>query len=137
GNCKRNEVEIPSVVGQTLVRARERLALQPLRANIVYKPARPTQRVDVVVDQWPRRGRASSYDTVTLVFAKPLHGLVPEVVGLSLDRARQRLHPAGLGVNAPLGFASNALVVNQYPPPGVPARSHIRVNLLLRPAAAC
>src|SRR5205085_3677719 len=39
-DCKRNEVEIPSVVGQTLARARERLALQPLRANVVYKPAR-------------------------------------------------------------------------------------------------
>jgi penicillin-binding protein 1A len=135
GNCKHNEVEIPSVVGQTLAHARERLALQPLRANIVYKPARPTQRVDVVVDQWPRRGRASSYDTVTLVFAKPLHGLVPEVVGLSLDRARKRLRSAGLGVNAPLGFASNALVVKQFPPAGVAAGKHMRVKLLLRAAA--
>jgi penicillin-binding protein 1A len=133
-DCRRNEVDIPSVVGQTLVHARERLALQPLRANIVYKPARPTQRVDVVVDQWPRRGRASSYDTITLVLAKPLHGLVPAVVGLSLDRARKRLHAAGLGVNAPLGFAPNALVVKQYPRAGVAAGKHMRVKLLLRAA---
>ena len=131
-DCKRNEVEIPSVVGQTLARARERLALQPLRANVVYKPARATQRVDIVVDQWPRRGRASSYDTVTLVFAKPLHGVVPQVVGLPLDRARRRLHAAGLGVNAPLGFAPNAVVVKQYPAAGVAAGKHMRVKLLLR-----
>src|SRR5207244_1194181 len=42
-NCRPNEVEIPSVVGQTLASARERLALQPLKSSIVYKPARPKQ----------------------------------------------------------------------------------------------
>ncbi len=131
-NCRPNEVEIPSVVGQTLTSARERLALQPLKASIVYKPARPKQRVDVVIDQWPRRGRASSYDTVTLVFAKPLHGLVPAVVGLPLDRARRRLRAAGLAVAAPLGFAANAVVVKQFPRGGVAAGRHMRVRLLLR-----
>ena len=133
-NCKPNEVEIPSVVGQTLLRARERLALQPLKANVVYKPARPTQRVDVVIDQWPRRGRASSYDTVTLVFAKPLHGVVPKVVGLPLATAKKRLRAAGLAIVAPLGFADNALVVKQFPRGGVAAGPHMRVKLVLRAA---
>jgi penicillin-binding protein 1A len=131
-DCRVNEVEIPSVVGQTLVSARERLALQPLKANVVYKPARPNQRVDVVIAQWPRRGRASSWDTVTLVFAKPLHGTVPKVVGLPLERARKRLRAAGLAVSAPIGFAPNALVVKQYPRAGVAAGKHMRVKLLLR-----
>ena len=133
-NCRPNEVEIPSVVGQTLARAKERLALQPLNANIVYKPARPKQPVDVVIDQWPRRGRASSYDTITLVFAKPLHGIVPKVVGLPFDRARRQLRAAGLGVAAPVGFTSNAVVVKQFPRPGVAAGRRMRVTLLLRAA---
>ncbi len=133
-NCRPNEVEIPSVVGQTLAKARERLALQPLKASIVYKPARPRQRVDVVIDQWPRRGRASSYDTITLVFAKPLHGIVPKVVGLPLERATRQLRAAGLAVAAPYGFAANAVVVKQFPRPGVAAGKRMRVKLLLRAA---
>ncbi len=90
-NCKKNEVEIPRVVGMTLTRAKLRLAGQPLTANIVYKPAQPKQRIDLVLDQFPRRGSASSWDTVTLVLAKPLHGVVPHVIGLSLPQARARL----------------------------------------------
>src|SRR5439155_25938254 len=80
-NCKPNEVEIPRVIGWKVSRARIRLAAQPLTPNIVYKPARAKQRLDPVLDQFPRKGRASSYDTVTLVLAKPLHGIVPAVVG--------------------------------------------------------
>ena len=122
------------MVGQTLAKARERLALQPLKSSVVYKPARAKQRVDVVVDQFPRHGRASSYDTVTLVFAKPLHGLVPKVVGLPLARAKKRLRAAGLDVVAPLGFADSALVVKQFPRAGVAAAPRMRVKLLLRAA---
>jgi len=131
-NCKPNEVEIPSVLGQTLAQARERLALQPLKSTVVYKPARPKQRVDVVVDQFPRRGRASSYDTITLVFAKPLHGLVPKVVGVSLARARARLRAAGMKVVAPPGSPDNALIVRQFPRAGVAAGPHMRVTLIVR-----
>jgi penicillin-binding protein 1A len=131
-NCKRNEVDVPSVVGQTLQKAKERLALQPLKASVVYKAAQPKQRIDLVVDQWPRRGRASSYDTVTLVLAKPLHGVVPNVVGLPLARAKRELRAAGLDVSAPLGFADNALVVKQLPGAGVAAAPHLRIKLILR-----
>ncbi|TMK35126.1 MAG: hypothetical protein E6G64_00410, partial [Actinobacteria bacterium] len=132
-NCKPNEVEIPSVVGQTLAKARERLALQPLKSNVVYKPARANQRVDVVVAQFPRHGRASSYDTITLVFAKPLHGLVPEVVGLPLARAKKRLRAAGLDFVAPLGFSDSALVVKQFPRAGVAAAEEARTRFRIAP----
>ena len=57
-DCKPNEVDIPRVVGMSLTRARQRLALQPLSATIVYKPARPKQRVDLVLDQFPAQGQA-------------------------------------------------------------------------------
>src|SRR5207253_2053435 len=95
-NCKKNQVQIPRVIGMTLAGAKSRLAGQPLAANIVYKPARPKQRLDLVLDQFPRRGTASSYDTVTLVLAKPLHGVVPNVIGLSVREARAKLRARGL-----------------------------------------
>jgi hypothetical protein len=94
-NCKKNEVEIPRVVGMTLARAKLRLARQPLTPNIVYKPARRSSASISSLDQFPRTGRASSWDTVTLVLAKPLHGVVPQVSG-SRCRRRARLRARGL-----------------------------------------
>jgi penicillin-binding protein 1A len=131
-DCKPNEVDIPSVVGQPLAKAKERLALQPLDASVVYKPAKPGQRLNAVVDQFPRSGHASSYDTITLVLAKPLHGVVPRVVGLSLSRARARLRSVGLEVAAPPNAPPTALVVRQSPRFGVAAGPHMRVTLVLR-----
>jgi penicillin-binding protein 1A len=89
--CKKNEVEIPDVVGQSLTSARTRLAGQPLRAAVVYKPAKAGDRVGYVVGQFPRRGTASAYDKITLVSEKSLTGVVPHVVGLPLARAEARL----------------------------------------------
>jgi hypothetical protein len=56
---------------------RRRLAGQPLTPSIVYKVARPGQKLDVVLGQKPSKGRLSAYDHVTLVVAKPTHGVVP------------------------------------------------------------
>jgi penicillin-binding protein 1A len=134
-DCKPNEVDIPSVIGQTLVKAKERLALQPLKANVVYKPAKPGQPLDAVVDQFPRQGRASSYDTVTLVLAKPLQGVVPKVVGLQLGRARARLRSAGLDVKLPAEASSTAIVQRQFPRAGVAAAPRMTVRLVLRAAS--
>jgi penicillin-binding protein 1A len=133
-DCKRNEVDIPSVVGQTLARAKARLALQPLNATVIYKPAQPRQPVDVVVDQIPRKGTASSFDTITLVLPKPLHGVVPTVVGLPLARAETRLRAAGLDPAPPDGSSGGQVVVRQFPHGGVAAAPHMRVTLLLRAA---
>jgi len=131
-NCKRNEVEIPRVVGMTLTRAKIRLAGQPLTANIVFKPARPKQRVDLVLDQFPRRGRASSWDTVTLVLAKPLHGVIPRVIGLSVREGRARLRARGLvpGIER---FADGraGTILAQRPVAGVAAGPHMRVTLVV------
>ena len=93
-NCKRNEVEVPRVVGMTLDEAKARLAQQPLTAAVVYKPAAPRQRVDIVINQFPSTGGLSSWDKVTLVMAKPVHGVVPSVVGLDL-RSRARAATEG------------------------------------------
>jgi penicillin-binding protein 1A len=131
-NCKRNEVDIPRVVGLTLTRAKLRLAGQPLVANIVYKPARPKQRLDVVLDQFPRRGRAASHDTVTLVLAKPLHGVVPKVIGLTLGQARARLHARGLVVSVErFAPGSPGKVLAQKPAAGVAAAPRMKIRLIV------
>jgi membrane peptidoglycan carboxypeptidase len=131
-NCRPNEVDVPRVVGQPLAQAKARLAAQPLGANVVYKPARPKQRLDLVVDQFPRRGRLSSFDTVTLVLAKPLHGVVPNVVGLTLARARARLRAAGLSPLAPEDASDTARVVAQRPRPRVAASPKLTVTLTVK-----
>ena len=86
-NCKVNEVEVPMVVGRSISQANARLAAQPLRPQYVYEPAKPLQKLGVVVRQFPARGTLSSYDKVTLVLPKALQGAVPKLVGLRLGRA--------------------------------------------------
>jgi penicillin-binding protein 1A len=121
-NCKKNEVEVPRVVGMTLAEAKARLALQPLDAAVVYKPAAPRQRVDIVIAQYPSTGGLSSYTKVTLVMAKAVHGLVPKVVGLDLRAARARLRKAKLGVRVGgLVDGKQGRVLAQAPVPGVAA----------------
>jgi penicillin-binding protein 1A len=101
-SCKPNEVEVPRVIGSTLEEARDRLAAQPLRYDVIYKPAARGQRLDVVLGQIPAKGTLSAHDTVMLVLGKPRHGVLPSVVGLPVDRAirkleRLNLHPAVVG----------------------------------------
>jgi len=131
-DCKPNEVDIPRVVGMSLTRARQRLALQPLSATIVYKPARPKQRVDLVLDQFPRKGRLSSHDSVTLVLAKPLHGVVPKVIGLSLRDARRRLRARGLvAVIERFADGRAGRVLAQRPVAGVAAGPRMKIRLIV------
>jgi penicillin-binding protein 1A len=90
-DCKVNEVEVPTVVGRSISQANARLAAQPLTPQYVYEPAKPLQKLGVVVRQFPAKGTLSSYDKVTLVLPKALQGAVPKVVGLRLGRAKARL----------------------------------------------
>ena len=79
--CKPNEVEVPRVVGNTLDDAKARLAAQPLHYDLIYRPAKPGERLDVVLGQMPGRGTLSAYDNVTLILAKPRFGIVPNGSG--------------------------------------------------------
>jgi hypothetical protein len=132
-DCRPNEVEVPSVLGETLEAAKARLALQPLRARPIYKPAEPGQPVGIVVREIPRVGdRLSSFDEVMLVLAKPLHGIVPRVVDLPLSKARRRLARLGATVivrTAALDGARRGTVISQVPRPGVAAWPKMRVTL--------
>jgi penicillin-binding protein 1A len=138
--CLPNEVEVPLVVGERLEAARARLALQPLTPVLVYKPAEQGQRVDVVLDQIPKKGRLSSWDNVTLVLAKPLDGLVPNVKGLLLATARSRLRQRGLEAVVTYGAAGRpGRVVSQKPAAGRAAVRGRQVELVVggpAPAAA-
>jgi penicillin-binding protein 1A len=95
-NCKPNEVEVPDLVGQPVQAARAHLVGQPLTPEIVYRVATAGQRVNIVLDQVPKRGRLSAYDRVKLIVAKPTHGVVPDLVGRPVSLAQQKLERRGL-----------------------------------------
>ena len=136
-NCRVNEVEVPNVVGWKLPAAQVRLTAQPLTPQLVYKPAAAGQRINTVLRQFPRGGNLSSFDKVTLVLAKPLHGLVPRTVGLSLAAARTKLArlkilPAVRFGVAPKRKATKAgHVISQVPRPGVAAAPGMKVQLVV------
>jgi penicillin-binding protein 1A len=108
-NCKVNEVDVPHVVGDTVAEANARLASMPLTPQYVYQPAKSHQQLGVVLRQYPAKGTLSSYQKVTLVLPKAMHGIVPKVIGLRFARARARLerfhlkwkvdgHPSGSAI---------------------------------------
>jgi penicillin-binding protein 1A len=129
-NCKPNEVEVPNVVGDTYEAARARLAAQPLTPVVVYKPASAGQALGVVVKQFPLKGRLSSFDKVTIVFAKPLHGVIPSVVGLPVSRARAKLERLKL---QPVVRGLAGRVVRQRPKAGLAAGAGLPVTLWAQP----
>jgi len=135
-DCKPNEVEVPVVVGRTLAYARSRLAAQPLTPEYVYKPAKPLQRLDIVIAQFPSHGTLSSYDKVTLVLPRALNGVVPDVVGLDLRHARQKLQRVRLdGLVVRFSDGKPGHVVAQTPQPGVAAAPNMKVSLVVGRAA--
>jgi penicillin-binding protein 1A len=126
-DCKPNEVEVPRVIGSTLNEARDRLAVQPLEYDVVYKPAAKGQRLDVVLGQIPAKGTLSAYDKVILILAKPRFGVVPQVVGMPVNAAIRRLERMKLQP-AVVGGLVQGRVVRQEPrgriaaAPGMPIR---------------
>jgi penicillin-binding protein 1A len=130
--CKPNEVDVPRVVGRPLSDARERLAAQPLTPRVVYRPALPGERVGVVVRQRPSAGTLSSYDRVTLWLARPLHGVVPRLEGLTLQRANERLRRTQLRPTiARVRSGPRGRVLDQAPSAGVAAAPGMAVKLVV------
>jgi penicillin-binding protein 1A len=131
-DCRPNEVEVPSVVGDRVELALQRLVAQPLTPSYVYKPAKPGQRLGVVLAQYPSRGRLTSYDRVMLVVPRALHGVVPNVVGLDLRQARKRLNKKNLSPFV-VRFAKGkpGRVLAQKPRAGVAAAAKLRISLVV------
>jgi membrane peptidoglycan carboxypeptidase len=132
-NCKPNEVQVPDVRGVALEAAKTRLLGQPLQTEVVYEPATPGQRLGVVIGQIPKKGTLSAYDTVRVIVARPLHGVVPKLVGLRVTRARAEL--ARLKMHATFSGWRNGRVVWQAPRAGVAAAPGMRVALRVRPGS--
>ena len=136
--CKPNEVDVPSVVGDSVRHALERLVAQPLTPSYVYKPAKPGQRLDVVLAQYPAHGTLSSYAKVMLVVPRALHGVVPNVVGLKLWKARKKLskqHLTPFVTRFAKGKAGR--VLRQTPRAGVAAAANMKISLVVgRPATS-
>src|SRR5205085_9637726 len=114
------------VVGETYALAKARLDAQPLTPVVVYKPASAGQPLHVVVKQIPAKGRLSSYNRVTIVFAKPLHGVVPRVVGLQVPAARRQLERLKL---KPVLHGSGLEIFRQQPHAGVAAGPGLPITL--------
>jgi penicillin-binding protein 1A len=135
-NCRPNEVQVPNVLGLSYDDATAALSNQPLRTQPVYKPAKPGQRVGVVIGEIPSIGTyLTALDTVRLVLAKPLHGVVPSVLGLSTRAALERL--AGQGLKPVVGgLLANGgdgvdRVVSQMPAAGAAAAPGLGVTLVV------
>jgi membrane peptidoglycan carboxypeptidase len=129
-DCLPNEVEVPNVVGEPVREARDTLAAQPLETAYVYRPATPRQKLGVVLKQFPGGGRhLSSGGRVTLVLAKAVHGVIPNVVGLPLRRARKKLDRLHVDIELAGGDADGARVVAQSPRRGRAAAPGMKVTL--------
>jgi len=128
-SCKQNEVDVPNVVGLHVGKARVRLQAQPLTPQLIYKPAIPGERIGVVLRQFPRAGTLSSFGRVTLVLAKPLHGVVPKLVGLDLPLARSKLLARKLHVAVAFAAGKPGRVLWQKPRAGVAAAPGMTVRL--------
>ena len=123
---------MPSVVGLSLPLARIRLEAQPLTPQTIYKPATAGQRVGVVLRQFPPGGRLSSFDKVTIVLAKPLHGVVPKIVGLSVRAARVKLARLQLVPAVRFGAGkSGGHVISQDPGAGVAAAPGMKIHVVV------
>jgi penicillin-binding protein 1A len=131
-DCKINEVDVPHVVGETVAEANARLASMPLRPLYVYRPAKPRQRLGIVLRQYPAKGTLSSYQKVTLVLPKALHGIVPKVVGLGFARAKARLERFHLKWKVDGHPPGSAIVTWQSPRGNSAATSGLVVRLAVK-----
>jgi penicillin-binding protein 1A len=135
--CKPNEVDVPRVVGATLANAEERLLGMPLTPEVITRPARPGERLGIVLEQFPKSGTLSSWETVRIVLAKALHGRIPKLEGLPLIQAQRRL--ARLDLTAVIeGVAGGepGVVLAQFPRAGRAAAPGMEIRIVVGRANA-
>ena len=130
-NCRDDEVQIPDVRGQSLAKAEARMDAQPLSPELVFRPAEPLEPAGVVVGQRPLRGYADPFDRVILIVTKPLHGVIPKLVGRSLDDANKRLARLELEPEIRWVEGKRDRVLQQRPKPGLAAAPGMKVSLVV------
>ena len=130
-NCREDEVQVPDVRGQLLAEAEARLDAQPLTPELVFRPAKPLEPAGVVVGQRPRRGYASSFDRVILIVTKPLHGVIPNLIGRPLLDAQARLEKLKLAHEIRWVEGNSGTVLEQRPRPGLAAAPGVKIRLVV------
>jgi beta-lactam-binding protein with PASTA domain len=130
-DCKPNEVAVPLVLGLTADGAAAQLAAQPLEARIVYKPAKTGSIPGLVVDQFPRRGGLSAGDEVTIVVSRARDGVLPNLVGSSIEDAGRELERLKLEARAEIAPGKRGVVLRQSPKPGVAVAPGLEVKLVV------
>jgi membrane peptidoglycan carboxypeptidase len=130
--CKANEVTVPDVIGMKADEASRLLRAQPLLPDVFRKAASPGEQIGVVVDLDPDPAKAlSAYDTVKIWVTVAPKGTVPNVVGLPLLEAREKLTNRRL-LTAVDGVEDlDAIVVEQSPRGNVAAGEGMTVALKL------
>jgi penicillin-binding protein 1A len=131
--CKENEVDVPNVVGLRLDDAEAKLYSMPLTAEIVWRRARPGEKLGRVTDQKPRAGTLSSWSNVRIFVPRTNNGRVPNVIGMDLEQARQRLANRRLGglVQTYVDGGAANVVVAQFPRAGRAALRNMTVRLVV------
>jgi penicillin-binding protein 1A len=130
-DCKPNEVAVPLVLGLTADGAAAQLAAQPLEARIVYKPAKTGSIPGLVVDQFPRSGGLSAGDEVTIVVSRARDGVLPNLVGSSIEDAGRELERLKLEARAEIAPGKRGVVLRQSPKPGVAVAPGLEVKLVV------
>jgi penicillin-binding protein 1A len=131
--CKPNEVDVPPVVGASRALAEKRLLSMPLTPEVIWQPAEPGEELGRVTAQFPASGTLSSWSKVRIVLPRAVHGRIPDVVGLSLERARQQLirrHLAGV-VESYVDGSPAGVVLGQFPHAGRAAAPNMTIKLIL------
>ena len=130
-DCKPNEVQVPLVVGMTAEAAVDRLAAQPLEAELAYVPAKPGRRPGIVINQDPRRGGLSANDTVQLWVTTARHGLLPNFVGSSLEDVNRVLERRELRATIVTAPGHSGTILRQSLKPGVAIAPGLTIRLVV------
>ncbi|MBZ6140422.1 Stk1 family PASTA domain-containing Ser/Thr kinase [Streptomyces olivaceus] len=103
---KGRPVDVPDVTGDDLDEARTELSEAGLKVKVAEKRVNSEHDSGQVARQTPEPGsEAAEGDTVTLTVSKgPEMVEVPDVVGNSVDDAKQKLEDAGFGVKEDRGL---------------------------------
>ncbi len=131
--CKPNEVDVPNVIGSNLTEAKARLYSMPLTADVIWRPAKPGQKLGRVIDQKPKSGTLSSWSTVRIFLPRAGNGRVPDVVGMNIAKARRKLANRRLAgvVQIYVDGGRPGVVVAQFPRAGLAATRNMTVRLVV------
>ena len=131
--CKPNEVDVPNVVGARRGPAESHLLSMPLTPEVIRRPAKPGEELGFITEQIPARGTLSSWSTVRIVLPRARNGRVPNVVGLTLERARARLARRRLAgkVQAYADGRPGGIVLTQIPRAGRAAVRNMTIRLVV------